>query len=271
MIEKPFFFPNAGCSLFGVLHEPESGTARTPFVFVHPFAEEKLWTHRVFVTFARELARRGHAVLRFDLMGNGDSQGGFEETSLESSLSDLRCAISLLKRRTGSAKVSLLGLRLGALLACLEADARDDVRHLVLWAPIVHGGRYMQEMLRINIATQMAVYKEVRQDRGALVARMKEGGTANVDGYPLSYPFYEQLSAVALADRPRTFDGPCLIVQLDRQEGARPLPELEQLRDRFTGATMVTVQEEPFWKEIERFYETAPNLFATTLEWLETR
>ena len=45
------------------------------FVFCHPLTEEKLWTHRVFVTFARELAAAGHTVLRFDYRGNGDSDG----------------------------------------------------------------------------------------------------------------------------------------------------------------------------------------------------
>jgi len=31
---------------------------------------------------------------------------------------------------------------------------------------------------------------------------------------------------------------------------------------------LVQAQEEPFWKEIDRFYDTAPNLFAVTLDWM---
>jgi len=32
---------------------------------------------------------------------------------------------------------------------------------------------------------------------------------------------------------------------------------------------LVQAQEEPFWKEIERFYDTAPNLFTATLDWMD--
>jgi hypothetical protein len=28
------------------------------------------------------------------------------------------------------------------------------------------------------------------------------------------------------------------------------------------------VPEEPFWKEIQQFYDRAPNLFSRTLQWL---
>ena len=34
---------------------------------------------------------------------------------------------------------------------------------------------------------------------------------------------------------------------------------------------MDVIREDPFWKEIERFYDTAPNLFAATLDWLAAR
>ena len=104
----------------------------------------------------------------------------------------------------------------------------------------------------------MAVYKEVREDRAALVGQMKQGRTVNVDGYPLSLAFYEQLSALKLAQGPRRFEGPCLLVQVDRAESARPLPEVASLAACYADATHVIVQEEPFWKEIDRFYEDAP-------------
>ena len=75
MKEKPFIFPNGSYNLFGILHEPEIESNGEGFVFCSPFAEEKLWAHRVFVNFARELARLGYTVLRFDYMGHGDSEG----------------------------------------------------------------------------------------------------------------------------------------------------------------------------------------------------
>src|SRR4029077_5438601 len=110
-----------------------------------------------------------------------------------------------------------------------------------------------------------AVYKEVRQDRAALVADMHRGATVNVDGYTLGAALYDEISGVKLAAEARPFGGRCLLVQVDRQEAAKPLPELQQLQARYRSSELVLVREEPFWKEIDAFYGAAPRLFDATL------
>jgi exosortase A-associated hydrolase 2 len=268
MYERPLFFGDSGPALFGVLHQPARQTdAKDTFVFCHPFGEEKLWTHRVFVTFARQLAAAGHTVLRFDHRGNGDSQGIFGETTLETACADARTAIAELRTRTGVAAVTLIGLRLGATVASLVAEGSPDVQRLVLWAPIVDGGRYMQELLRVNVLTQTATFKEVRQDRTELVAMLRQGLTVNVDGYEMGQGMYDSVSALNMAAQPHTFAGHCLIVQIDPQP--KPAPELQKLASSYPRATVTLAQEEPFWKEIPRFYQQAPNLFMATMQWLE--
>jgi hypothetical protein len=163
-----------------------------------------------------------------------------------------------------------VGLRLGATIAGIVAEeVPDDVHLLVLWAPIVDGSRYMQELLRINLTTQMSVYKEIRQDREAIVAAMQQGGTVNVDGYEMAFPLFSEVSAVKLADAAKRHGGPCLIVQIDKQP--RPAPELSQLGSSHAHATMTFAEEEPFWKEVARFYDRAPNLFSKTAEWLKAQ
>ena len=269
MNETPLYFPNGSYSLFGILHRPAAGASLPPFVFCHAFAEEKLWAQRVFVSFARQLAAVGYPVLRFDYMGNGDSDGDVRDSTLSTTLSDVRCAIDQVRRMTGARAVNLLGLRLGAAVASLVAEEDAAVEHLVQWAPIVDGGRYMQELLRINLTTQMATYKEIRQDREGLVASMREGSAVNVDGYEITLPLYEEVSALKLARAAKRYGGPCLITQVDRQPG-RAAAELEQLAASYPRATLTFAQEEPFWKEILRFYDQAPNLFSVTLEWLRT-
>jgi exosortase A-associated hydrolase 2 len=272
MEETPFFFGAQSPNLFAVLHEPKSRTDLTPFVFCHPFGEEKLWAHRVFVTFARELARRGRTVLRFDYAGNGDSSGDFSDWTLDIALANIGQAIAEVKRRTSSRRVGLMGLRLGASLASLVADSREDVERLALWSPIVHGGRYMQELLRINLTTQMAVYGSVRVDREELVTGLKQGQTANVDGYEVSPALFEQLSALALLrGQHKGFTGSCLIAQVERSEKAQPLKDLQELQRLYTLASFQLVKEEPFWKETIAFCDTAPNLFNATLEWLDAK
>ncbi len=265
--ETPFFFGGRGPALFGVLHRPAGNTVtRGGIVFCHPFGEEKLWTHRVFVTFARRLAAAGHAVLRFDHRANGDSEGVFADTTLDTARADVRTAIAELRKHTGEGDVTLLGLRLGATVASQVAEEGEGIGRLILWAPIVDGGRYMQELLRINVLTQTASFKEVREDRTELVARLHRGSTVNVDGYEMGLGMYEGVSAVNMAAQPHAFSGDCLIVQIDPQP--KPAPDLQKLAATYSRATVVRAQEEPFWKEIPRFYQEAPNLFAATMLWL---
>ena len=268
MTENPFYFGRGDVSLFGVLHEPAQPGAVTPVVCCHPFGEEKLWAHRVYVSMARQLAARGRPVLRFDCMGIGDSSGHFAESSLTTMLDDLDAAVHEVRRRTGHAKVALLGLRLGATLAALAAERRDDVDRLVLWAPVVDGARYMQDLLRINLTTQMTVYKEIRQEREALVEAMRQGQTANIDGYEMRLPMYEEVSQVRLADDRKRTTALCLIVHVDRQPG-KTVPELTRLAESYPNATLAFAQEEPFWNEIARFYGAAPALAEQTLSWLD--
>lgn len=267
-VETPMFFDNGPYRLFGVLHEPAEPTAAFGWVFCHPFAEEKLWTHRACVSFARTLASRGHWVLRFDAMGNGDSDGQFSEVSMESMLADIACAVRTLEQLSRIGRgVGLLGMRLGGAAAALAAEKLPSVNKLVLWEPIVDGAKYMQEMLRINLTTQTAVYKEIRHKREDLVRIMQNGATVNIDGYQLGYPCYEQVSAVKLDAAARSFRGRCLIVQLGR-EGQPFRADLTALQQRYPYADLKLAVEEPFWKEIKQWYGTAPNLTAATLSWL---
>ena len=266
MIETPYFIDDGSRRLFAVLHAPAAPASGEAFVFCHPLAEEKLWTHRSLVTFARDLAAGGHAVLRVDMTGSGDSDGDFSDVSVTSSTEDICVAIDDVRRRTGVDRVSLLGLRFGATIASLVAE-RSAVHRLVLWAPIVDGDRHLQELLRINVATQTAVYKEVRQDRGELIEIMRKGGTVNVDGYEMSNAMSAEMAAIRLGAGAKTHGGPCFVAQIDRQPG-RPAAEMQALASTYGGGTVVCVQEEPFWKEIARFYDRAPALFAATSEWL---
>jgi pimeloyl-ACP methyl ester carboxylesterase len=163
--------------------------------------------------------------------------------------------------------VTLLGLRFGATVASLAAERFTDIDRLVLWAPIVDGERYMQELLRMNVATQTAVYKEVRHDRSELVELMRLGQTVNVDGYEMNHAFFAEASAIRLAAAKKTHRGPCLVVQIDRQ-AARPSGELKALAATYPGGTLAMATEEPFWKEGSRFYDRAPELFSVTADWL---
>lgn len=267
---KPFYFGDDGGGIFGILHEPSGKPNGRGFVLCYPFAEERLWVHRAFVNLSRMLAEMGYAVLRFDFTGHGDSDGDFEDATVETRLEDIDQAVRALRRKASvNDGIGLLGLRLGATLAALAAERDPAFSHLVLWEPIVDGAAYMQEMLRSNLATQLAVYKEIRHNRQKLAEIMRGGETVNVDGYGLSHEMFEQTGRIDLAKGERAFDGPTLVVQIDRRE-APPRERLQELCGSYRNAELRTVVEEPFWKEIKPYYPRAENLFRVTREWLES-
>jgi uncharacterized protein len=277
--EKPFFFERGPAHLFGMLHQPASAASRTAFVMSHPFGEEKLWSHRVFVSFARALAQRGHAVLRFDYMGAGDSSGMTAQTSLETHLADLSTAIDTLRMRCSSVeRVGLVGLRLGASIAALLAEqAADSVRlaplqsaPIVLWDPVIDGESHFQELLRSNLSTQLAVFGKVLENREVLSEKIRNGGTVNVDGYEIGRELFDSCARAALLPAgPKRHSGPTLVTQIAATSAQKARDDLQALAASYPSGTFLRSTEQPFWREIRPFYGRAADLQKTTLEWLE--
>jgi exosortase A-associated hydrolase 2 len=269
MDESPFFFPVAEQEIFGILHRPALARSGLGFVFCHPFAEEKLWAHRVYVSLARDLTARGHTVLRFDHRGHGDSDGEFQDTAVDTHLQDIEAAVGRLRALAPDARhVALLGLRLGATFAALAAERLPGIDRLILWDPVVDGGRYMQDVLRSNLTSQLAAYGKVLQDRKALVESLHQGKPINVDGYELGHALYEQVSAIDLLSGSHAFGGDVLIVQVG-DPGQPADKSLLALKARYRRARLELCVEEPFWREIKPFYARAERLSIATLAWLD--
>jgi len=269
MTEQAYFLHRDGERLFTFLHLP-AGPCRAGALLCAPLAEEKLWSHRVLVTFARELARAGYAVLRFDFRGEGDSDRTFEESSLTTRVEDTRFAIDELRRHVvADAPVTLLGLRLGASVAALAADGRDDVERLVLWDPVTNGADYVQAILRANLMNQMTRHRRVVEDREALTRRLEQGESVNVEGYGLGGDFFRELSGFRLepASPPPTRAN--LLVGITSRE-APPRDDLLGLAQAWRDTRVEAVVEEPFWREIRRFYARAGNLSDATARWMGT-
>lgn len=269
MNEKAYFLHRGGERLYAFLHEPAIAP-RGAVLLCTPLAEEKLWAQRVFVSFARELARRGFVVLRFDFRGEGDSDRRFEETSLRTRIEDVGCAIEELRRHAPiEVPVTLVGLRLGATIAALAARERQDVQQLALWEPVTDGREYVQSMLRSNLMQQMARHRRVVEDRESLTARMEAGELVNVEGYGLGGALYRETSEIRLVETPPPAHVRSLIASISAP-GAPPREPLAALARGWEHSTLASVVEEPFWREIRAFYRRADRLFAATTDWLET-
>lgn len=263
MQEDYQFLDLEGERVFAALHRPTQQPFRA-IVMCHPLGEEKLWSHRVFVSFARELAAAGVAVLRFDFRGEGDSDRDFQQTDFESRISDCNVAVDAVRRMNPSVtEVTLLGLRAGAAVAAAVAGRRSDLSRLVLWDPVIDGAAYMQAVLRLNLMYQMARHRKVVENREELVERLARGETVNIEGYEVAEPLFRQLSDFKLDDALQRFHGEVLIVQVNQGE-AEARPDLAALAASNVRCHFDMAQEEPFWKEIRTFYQRAPELTRAT-------
>jgi len=274
--ETPFFFPREDARLFGILHSPQGPAKPLAFVMSHPFGEEKLWSHRVFVSCARALAERGYAVLRFDYCGAGDSSGMSADTSLATHRADLQAAIRTLEQHLPAVeRIGLIGLRLGAAFAALLLESASDSPRLrsaplVLWDPVLDGDAYFQELLRSNLSTQLAVYGKVIDNREVLTARIRAGETVNVDGYEIGKDLLESCGvATLLTTEAKRHDGPTLVVQIAASDAQKERADLKALAASYSQGTLLRAAEQPFWREIKPFYPRASQLQEATLRWLD--
>ncbi len=284
-MEESFFYNNNNYKLFGSLHQPNivrTGYSEPPrhlnistgIVLCAPFAEEKLWSHRVFVSFARLLVRKGYTILRFDYMGHGDSEGNFEDSSIKTRHSDIAQSVEILKTKAKVHQIGLVGLRLGATLAAISAEEIENLDFLVLWEPVVKVEDYLQQCLRSNLATQMAIYKKILRNRKQITQDLLKGKSANIDGYLISREFYKQASSIDLIRHDMLFSKPVQIVQISKNDNLPIKSDLKELYEKKYKhinhqSELSMVVEEPFWYETKTYYQEANNLFQKTFSWFD--
>lgn len=127
--------------MLGVLTAPADGTKPSGMgvVVVNGGAQYRAGAHRLFVQLARRLAQQGHAVLRFDFPGQGDSSG--HPVGFEDSAPHIAAAIDTLHQQVnGLTATALMGLCDGASASLLYLHANPDTRihRLILLNPWVH-------------------------------------------------------------------------------------------------------------------------------------
>lgn len=125
-IEEAVFFACEGETLFGILAKPDTPKDIGVVVIVGG-PQYRAGSHRQFVLLSRALAVAGHAVLRFDYRGMGDSLGAPRD--FEAVSQDIAAAIDAMHLRIPSMKqITLWGLCDGASAALLYCHERQDPR-----------------------------------------------------------------------------------------------------------------------------------------------
>ena len=142
---EPFYF-GEGRSLYGVL----SGKPASQAVLIGPpVGQDHYRAHFVLRRLAQRLAAQGVPALRFDYYGVGDSLGESVDATCGRWRRDIADAYHELKRRTGAARITAVGVRLGATLLGAAAEELEFDR-LVVWDPVCDGTRYFAEMSAAN-------------------------------------------------------------------------------------------------------------------------
>jgi exosortase A-associated hydrolase 2 len=196
---EPFFLAAAVGQRFCMFHPPH-GECRGSLLYVHPFGEEMNKSRRMAALQARALAAQGYGVLLLDLHGCGDSSGDFGDARWDIWKDDLALGHQWLHQRLGL-PVSLLGLRLGALLALDYArSAALTVASLVLWQPVQSGAIFLTQFLRLRIANDMLA-ADSEKSGGTKVLReaLRAGETLEVAGYHLTPALADAIEALDAA------------------------------------------------------------------------
>jgi dienelactone hydrolase len=181
-LEPRYFGPDAR-PLFGLLHGASTPETSLGLLICKPFGYESVCAHRGLVHIADAAAAAGVPALRFDYDGTGDSAGDDRDPGRVAAwIASIGHAIDELRRATGVARVCVLGVRLGALLAATAIEGRDDVAGLVAFAGVASGRAHARELRALHLAIGLpdppagvAVDETVHESAGfALTAETRE-------------------------------------------------------------------------------------------------
>ena len=193
--------------LAGTLHYPEhgnedsvqpKGNERYPMIIIaHGFVGSRIGVDRLFVLAAREFARHGYMVLRFDYGGCGESTGDYGSGGLDAMIDQTRSVLdyALDIDCVDPQRVILLGHSLGGAVAILTAARDKRVKSLVLWAAV---GYPFNDIVGI---TGKKSYEEAVQY-----------GSSDYHGYALQPVFFESLAKHQPFEQLRKFGGDVFLV-----------------------------------------------------------
>jgi alpha/beta superfamily hydrolase len=127
--------------IFGVLARPKARPTHTTVVLLNAGSIHHVGPHRLYVRLARELARAGHRVLRFDFEGIGDSvlrgPGRENHPYSPTAMDDLAAALDGLRRDPDYTRFVVMGVCSGAYNSFQAGLVQEghDIQRLVLVNP----------------------------------------------------------------------------------------------------------------------------------------
>lgn len=143
-VKIPCQVPGQGYSLTGTLINPVVTEQKVPaVVFYHGMVSKR---KPRYVKRARELARRGIAILTFDFRGCGESDGKLGELSLADWFSDALLAFDYLADQSfvNKERIGISGKSFGGYMAALVCAERN-VKSIVVQAPGLYDDAWFEQ------------------------------------------------------------------------------------------------------------------------------
>lgn len=259
--------------LFTLAFAPAEQPVRQCLLYLPPFAEEMNRCRSHVAAAARALAAQGVLSLLVDPWGTGESEGDIAAPTFEDWLDDAEATWTWLREHTGL-QPGLWGMRSGALLAGMlcERLARQEApapECLLWWQPVLDGKLFLNQYLRLRIASQM-VHDGERETTESIRALLSAGKLVEVAGYPLSGPMADTLAAAKLPSPAVLARQPVRWLELVGKAGQEAGLPARKLAEAVRGADgqvqLDTVVCPPIWQTFDR--EDAPDLAPATLRLL---
>lgn len=252
----PLFLESPQGRIFVIHRTPQASDVHSGVVLVPPFAEEMNRSRRMLTLLAEALADAGYHTVLPDFFGTGDSEGEFVEASWSGWLDQLACCVESLQRDYGIERYSLVAVRAGALVAAdYLRRAVNMPERLVLWQPVIDGGAYLSQFLRLRLAADMLSEEKNRETLSSMKQQLEAGQTIEVAGYALTSAISDGLSSSSLKQIPPEHLPPTCWIDLVSSEGQVSPQANRKLVDAFAevgGKICYTVCTGlPFWNSVE--------------------
>ncbi len=212
--ERVIYLPAGAPSTFCVAHVPDADLTEVGVLLCSPFGWEDMASYRSRRFWAVQFAAAGHAVLRFDPPGAGDSAGSPADPAR---LDEWCAAIThgeAWLRAAGCGRVAVIGFGIGGLIALRALELGASFEDLVTWGTPADGRTAVREL---------RAFSRLQQDKPA-GGDLPEGWL-EVGGYVLS----AATSTGLLALDPTALSAPSLrrVLVLEREDasGDRRLAE----------------------------------------------
>ncbi|MFT3859687.1 MAG: alpha/beta hydrolase [Aquabacterium sp.] len=190
---RPIYFGQPGRQGFGLFHPARQAPAATTgqAVLICPsFGTEEVNAYLTLRKLAESCAQQGVPALRLSYTGCGNAEGDADTPELPDAWIDsIVAAADALRALSGVQRITVLGLRLGALLAALAAPRCGPLRDMIAVAPVISGRAYVREMKALHMASLSSMVASPAQASGSVF----ESG-----GFVMAEATHQALAAIDL-------------------------------------------------------------------------